>query len=441
MGRASLRSGPVPAPSAPPSLSHPQPLAAPTADDDLLGSSVSCKTSSIPYHSPGTMLGPAGPSSFGRRRSPFFDPLSGWGWDGDKLGWPGGAAPTADTPLPGSLPSFAFSFPRPDLTALPTPAALHQEGDLEPTGVWEIHLKNRDAGAWPGAGLKDCEQGTVLRSLLAGEKRWTGSLLGGDPEEAGLEGGYWVLLCTSQPGWGRHHAEPPVGRWVVGPEPGRPECHPLAIRPPPLTLLSWRLDSVLPAPLPAATLGPHGGLTTEPAPWMLSGMLDIQLVLNACLMKESLATETQWTPQASVQASGQCRLAQCPLPHSSGPTESQKQLLFPFPRSLAPSGICEWGGRGVPSGDSSPQAGTAPWWSVSGTSGWASPVLLEPQALIQTDHPPGGPCPRRHPAGICLLGPEGVNGCPRGSKACSGGPLTCQGPSKESKSLLSGAGS
>ena len=208
-----------------------------------------------------------------------------------------------------------------------------------------------------------------------------------------------------------------MGRWVVGPEPGRPECHPLAVRPPPLTLLSQRRDSVLPAPLPAAALGPHGGLTTEPAPWMPSGMLGIQLVLNACLMKESLATETQWTPQASVQVSGQCRLARCPLPHSSGPTESQKQLLFPFPPSLAPSGICEWGGRGVPSGDSSPQAGTAPWWSVSGTSGWASPVLLEPQALIQTHQPRGGPCPRRHPAGILSTG---AGGCQRLLKGLQG---------------------
>lgn len=172
-----------------------------------------------------------------------------------------------------------------------------------------------------------------------------GLLLGGDPEEVGLEAGCWLLLCTSQPGWGRHHAEAPVGRWVVGPEPGRPECLPLAVRPPPLTLLSRLLDSVLPAPLPAASLGPRGGLTTEPASWTLSGMLGIQLVLNTCLMKESLATETQWTQQASGQPSGQCRLARCPLPHSSGLTESQKQLLFPFPPpSLPPSGIRDWGG-------------------------------------------------------------------------------------------------
>lgn len=96
------------------------------------------------------------------------------------------------------------------------------------------------------------------------------------------------------------------------------------------------------------------------------------------------------------------------------------------------------------SGDSGPQAGAAPWWSLSGTAGWASPVLLGPQSLIQTDHPQGqvgGPCPRRDPAGICLLGPEGVSGCPRGSQVRSGGPLTCQGPSKESKSPLSGPGS
>lgn len=96
--------------------------------------------------------------------------------------------PLADAPLPGSLPSFAFSFPRPDLTALPTLAALHQEGDLEPTSVWEIHLENRDAGAWPGAGLKDCEQGTVLRSLLAGEKRWVGSSAGRRPGRSGFGG-------------------------------------------------------------------------------------------------------------------------------------------------------------------------------------------------------------------------------------------------------------
>lgn len=86
-----------------------------------------------------------------------------------------------------------------------------------------------------------------------------GLLLGGDPEEVGLEAGCWLLLCTSQPGWGRHHAEAPVGRWVVGPEPGRPECLPLAVRPPPLTLLSRLLDSVLPAPLPTASLGPRWG--------------------------------------------------------------------------------------------------------------------------------------------------------------------------------------
>ena len=153
-----------------------------------------------------------------------------------------------------------------------------------------------------------------------------GLLLGGDPEEVGLEAGCWLLLCTSQPGWGRHHAEAPVGRWVVGPEPGRPECLPLAVRPPPLTLLSRLLDSVLPAPLPTALLGPHGGLTTEPASWTLSGMLGIQLVLNTCLMKESLATETQWTQQASGQPSGQCRLARSLL--IWGTSYFQLQMLW-----------------------------------------------------------------------------------------------------------------
>ena len=143
---------PSPGPFCPTSLSRRQPLVAPTADDDLLGSSVSCKTSSIPYHSLATTLGPAGPSSLGPhptlqptpgwKRSTFFDPLYGRGGMGTSWAALGVAAPTADALLPGSLPSFAFSSPDLDLTALPTPAALHQEDDLEPTRGWEIHLED-----------------------------------------------------------------------------------------------------------------------------------------------------------------------------------------------------------------------------------------------------------------------------------------------------------
>lgn len=126
-----------------------------------------------------------GPSSFGggEALSLIHSPAGG----GMGTSWAGlGCSAHCRHPSAGSLPSFAFSFPRPDLHGLPTPAALHQEGDLEPRVCGKSHLKNRDAGAWPGAGLKDCEQGTVLRSLLAGEEV-DRSLLGGDPEEAGLE--------------------------------------------------------------------------------------------------------------------------------------------------------------------------------------------------------------------------------------------------------------
>ena len=127
-----------------------------------------------------------------------------------------------------------------------------------------------------------------------------GLLLGGDPEEAGLEGGCWVLLCPL--GWGQAPRGAASGQVGSGPRAWEACVSTLlAVRPPPWTLLSRRLDSVLLAPLPAAALGPRGGLTTEPTPWTLSGMLGIQLVLNTRLMKESPATETQWTQQASGQ--------------------------------------------------------------------------------------------------------------------------------------------
>lgn len=105
-----------------------------------------------------------------------------------------------------------------------------------------------------------------------------GLLLG---EEAGLEGGCWVLLCTSQPGGGQAPRRATSGQVGSGPRAGEACVSTLlAVRPPPLTLLSRRLDSVLPAPPPAAALGPRGELTTEPTPWTPSGMLGIQLVLN-----------------------------------------------------------------------------------------------------------------------------------------------------------------
>lgn len=174
-------------------------------------------------------------------------------------------------------------------------------------------------------------------------------------------------------------------------------------------------------------------------------MLDIQLVLNASLMKESLATETQWTPQASVQASGQCRLARCPA-----------SLSFPLWPDREPLSCCSFspvtgpqvasvsGRARVPSGRTPVPGRHCPWWSVSGTSG----VGLSSSARApgsNPDRPPrsggwGRPCPEGTLRGLCLLGPEGVNGCPRGSKACSGGPLTCRGPSKRSGAPSLGQG-
>ena len=122
---------PSPGPFCPTSLSRPQPLVAPTADDDLLGSSISCKTSSIPYHSLATTLGPAGPSSFGPhptlrptpgwRRSTFFDPPCGRGWDGDKLGWPGGCSAHCRRPSARVPALLCFLFPRPGPHGTPHP--------------------------------------------------------------------------------------------------------------------------------------------------------------------------------------------------------------------------------------------------------------------------------------------------------------------------------
>lgn len=150
-----------------------------------------------------------------------------------------------------------------------------------------------------------------------------GLLLGGDLEEAGLEGSCWVLLCPFQPGWGQAPRGASSGQVGSGPRAGEACVSTLlAVRPPPLTLLSRRLDTVLPAPPPAAVLRLRGGLPTEPTPWTLPGMLGIQLVLSTRLMKESPATETQWTQQASGQPSGQWGLAWCPLCHSPGLTKS-----------------------------------------------------------------------------------------------------------------------
>lgn len=42
----------------------------------------------------------------------------------------------------------------------------------------------------------------------------------------------------------------------------------------------------------------------------------------------------------------------------------------------------------MPSGDSGPQAGAAPWWTVSGTAGWASTSTRAPGS--NPDRPPRG---------------------------------------------------
>lgn len=104
----------------------------------------------------------------------------------------------------------------------------------------------------------------------------------------------------------------------------------------------------------------------------------------------------------------------------------------PAAQEIPAASVSEGAGVAPPSRDSSPQAGAAPWWAVSGTAVWASPVCLRP------GHPPGGgSCPSRAPAGISVSwGVEGVNSCPRDSQVG-----TCQGASKDSKSPLSGAGS
>ena len=69
--------------------------------------------------------------------------------------------------------------------------------------------------------------------------------------------------------------------------------------------------------------------------------------------------------------------------------------------------------------------------------------LSTSRADSNPDRPPRGwggegACLIRDPAGIRLLGPEGVSGCPRGSQVSTGGPFSCQRPSKESKSPLWG---
>lgn len=191
------------------------PLAVPTADDDLLGSPVSCKTSSIPTTRVPCWVPLALPHLVGGEAP--FDPLLRGVWMGTS--WAGlGVQRPLQTPLPGSLPP-CFLLPPTRPHGTPTPAALHKEGDLSPR-VWEIHLENRDVGAWPGAGLKDCEQGTGFKISPGWREEVAGSLLGGDPEEAGLGGRLLGSAFAHPSRVGQAPCEPPVGRWVVGPEPG-----------------------------------------------------------------------------------------------------------------------------------------------------------------------------------------------------------------------------
>ena len=64
--------------------------------------------------------------------------------------------------------------------------------------------------------------------------------------------------------------------------------------------------------------------------------------------------------------------------------------------------MSEGAGGAPPSRDSSPRAGAAPWWAVSGTTVWASPVWLRPGVPHSDRTSPGGSCPSRAPAGISV---------------------------------------
>ena len=169
--------------------------------------------------------------------------------------------------------------------------------------------------------LKDCEQGTVLRSLLAGEKRWMGVFCW----EGTRKKRVWrevAGFCFARWAGGRLHAEPPVGRWVVGPEPGRPVCPP--------SLLSglhlgpsfpgaWTLSFLPTASSRAGTpWGADHRAHTLDALWDAGHTTGAQYTSNEGESSHGDPVDTAgfWA------ASGQWRLAWCPLRHSPGLTES-----------------------------------------------------------------------------------------------------------------------
>lgn len=62
----------------------------------------------------------------------------------------------------------------------------------------------------------------------------------------------------------------------------------------------------------------------------------------------------------------------------------------PAAQEIPAASMSEGAGVALPSRDSGPQAGAAPWWAVSGTAVWASPVCLRPGVPHSDRTSPGG---------------------------------------------------
>lgn len=76
--------------------------------------------------------------------------------------------------------------------------------------------------------------------------------------------------------------------------------------------------------------------------------------------------------------------------------------------------MSEGAGVALPSRDSGPQAGAAPWWAVSGTAVWASPVCLRPGVPHSDRTSPGGLLSKQGPCWyLCLLGGGGCQLLPK----------------------------